>query len=94
MYYVYILASKFNGTLYVGVTSDLIKRIYQHKHKYVSGFSKKYNVIYLVYFEQHEDINSARLRERQIKKLNRAWKIRLIEEGNSKWDDLYGGIIK
>jgi len=94
MYHVYILASKFNGTLYIGVTSDIIKRVYQHKHKYVTGFSKKYNVVRLVYFEQHKDATAARLRERQMKKWNRSWKIRLIESENPKWNDLYEEIIK
>ena len=93
MYYVYILASAYNGTLYIGVTSDLVKRVFQHKHKYVSGFSKRYNVIRLVYFEQHLDNNSARLREKQLKKWNRTWKIRLIESMNSEWRDLYNNIV-
>lgn len=92
-YYVYILASKYNGTLYVGVTSDLVKRVYQHKHKYVSGFSEKYDITRLIYFERHKDINSARLGEKRIKRWNRVWKIRLIEEVNPEWKDLYKDII-
>jgi len=93
-YYVYILASKKNGTLYIGVTSDLIKRAWQHKNKLVDGFSKKYDINRLIYFEQHQDVKSAILREKQMKKWNRAWKIRLVEKKNPKWQDLYEEIIK
>ncbi|OGD65846.1 hypothetical protein A2215_00830 [Candidatus Berkelbacteria bacterium RIFOXYA2_FULL_43_10] len=92
-YYVYILASGYNGTLYVGVTSDLIKRVYQHKNKLVEGFSNKYNVDKLVYYEPHQDVNEAITREKQIKKWNRTWKVRLIEKSNPEWDDLYQEII-
>ena len=91
--YVYILASKRNGTLYVGVTSDLIKRIYEHKQNLVEGFTNKYTVHELVYYEVHSDIEAAILREKQIKKWNRRWKLRLIEEMNSKWRDLYQEIV-
>ena len=91
--YVYILASKRNGTLYVGVTSDLIKRIYEHKQNLVEGFTNKYNVHELVYYEVHSDIEAAILREKQIKKWNRRWKLRLIEEMNSEWRDLYQEIV-
>jgi putative endonuclease len=91
-YYVYILASKQNGVLYTGVTSNLISRIYQHKNNLSDGFSKKYFVHKLVYSEQHSDINEAILREKQIKKWNRDWKIRLIEGSNPSWNDLYDDI--
>jgi len=93
-YYVYILASGFNGTLYIGVTSDLVKRIWQHKNKQVDGFSKKFNVDKLVYYEQHKDIESAITREKQMKKWHRTWKIKLIEKDNPEWKDLYGDIIQ
>lgn len=88
-HYVYILASRKNGTLYIGVTSDLIKRIYEHKEKKISGFSKKYRVDQLVYFEQTKDVCSAIKREKQLKKWNRQWKIDLIEKINPEWNDLY-----
>jgi putative endonuclease len=81
-YYVYLLANKRNGTLYVGVTSDLIKRVYEHKNNLGSGFTQKYDVHSLVYFEVADDIHSAIRREKQIKKWNRAWKIELIEKNN------------
>ena len=92
-YYVYILASKRKGTLYIGVTSDLIKRVYQHKNKLTNGFTKKYNVNKLVYYETTYDITSAIAREKQIKKWKRAWKIHLIEKHNPHWDDLYNQIM-
>jgi putative endonuclease len=92
-FYVYILASKRNGTLYVGVTSDLTQRVWQHKSKLVGGFTKKYGVDKLVYYEVHREANSAITREKQIKKWRRAWKVRLIEEGNPDWKDLYGDIV-
>jgi len=87
--YVYILASKRNGTLYTGVTSDLIKRVYQHKSDLVEGFTKKYQVHRLVYFEQHLDIHEAILREKRIKEWQRKWKLALIEANNPDWNDLY-----
>jgi len=87
-YYVYILSSKRNGTLYTGVTNDLIRRMYEHKEGFVEGFTKKYKVKVLVYFEQTTDINSAITREKCIKKWNRGWKIKLIEENNPDWKDL------
>jgi len=93
MYYTYITASRHNGTLYIGVTSDLVKRTYEHKQKFVKGFSQKYNIDKLVYFEQHLDIKSAIAREKQLKKWNRAWKIKLIEKENPNWNDLYGKIL-
>jgi putative endonuclease len=89
---VYILASGRNGTLYVGVTSDLHKRTWLHKHDVVDGFSKQYATHQLVYFELHSNILSAINREKQIKKWNRAWKLRLIEERNPAWRDLYDDI--
>jgi putative endonuclease len=91
--YVYILASKRNGTLYIGVTSDLVKRIYEHKQNLIDGFTKEYNVHILVYYEHYNEIEEAILREKQMKKWNRKWKIRLIEEKNPEWKDLYSEIL-
>ena len=88
-YWVYILASKLGGTLYIGVTSNLVKRVYEHRTEVVVGFTKEYGVHRLVYFEQHADIEAAIRQEKRLKKWNRAWKIRLIEETNPNWDDLY-----
>ena len=82
------MANKLNGTLYTGVTNDLIRRIYEHKNCLVDGFTKKYNVKILVYFEQTTDIESAIAREKCIKKWNRLWKRRLIEKENPEWKDL------
>ncbi|MGB4345081.1 MAG: GIY-YIG nuclease family protein [Burkholderiaceae bacterium] len=93
MAYVYILASQRNGTLYVGVTSDLIKRIYEHKSKFVAGFTSKYHVDQLVWFEQCDSIESAILREKQIKEWRRDWKIKLVERSNPYWHDLYDGLL-
>ncbi|TDR20457.1 putative endonuclease [Marinicella litoralis] len=90
---VYILTNQRNGTLYIGVTSDLIQRIYQHKSNAVEGFSKKYQTHMLVYFEQHPTMESALLREKQMKEWKRAWKINLIEKLNPFWKDLYQDII-
>jgi putative endonuclease len=92
-YYVYILASKRNGTLYIGVTNDLVRRVYEHKNGLVEGFTKKYGVHSLVYYEQCEDIESAIQREKRLKFWHRKWKIRLIEEANLDWKDLYECII-
>lgn len=86
---VYILASQQNGTLYIGVTSDLIKRVWQHKNDLIVGFSKKYQVHNLVWYELHADMYSAITREKQIKEWRRQWKIVLIEKANPHWDDLY-----
>jgi putative endonuclease len=86
---VYILASARNGTLYVGVTSDVVKRGWEHRNGLVDGFTKKYSIHMLVYFEMHENMLAAITREKQIKKWNRAWKIRLIERGNPDWRDLW-----
>ena len=91
-FYVYILASKRNGTLYIGVTSDLVQRIWDHKNKVVEGFSQKYHVDKLVYYEIHEDAEAAIVREKQLKKWRRAWKMRLIEEKNPGWQDLYDDV--
>ena len=86
---VYILASKRNGTLYIGVTSDLVKRVWQHKNDVVEGFTKKYGVHTLVYYELHADMTEAIVREKRLKKWNRAWKIELIEKENPQWRDLW-----
>ena len=93
MAYVYILASKKNGTLYVGVTSNLVKRIHEHKTNLVAGFTQKYNVHDLVYFEGTQDVLSAIAREKQIKKWNRKWKLALIEKENPEWQDLYASLL-
>lgn len=90
---VYILASKKNGTLYIGVTSNLIQRIWQHKNKQVAGFTEKYGVHLLVYYEQHEMMESAIIREKQMKKWKRDWKIGLIEKDNPQWRDLWEEIL-
>ena len=88
-YFVYILASKRNGTLYTGVTSDLVQRVYQHKNKVMKGFTSKYAVGMLVYYEAISDVNEAIRREKNIQAWKRAWKLRLIEEYNPDWNDLY-----
>ncbi len=88
-YCVYILASKRNGTLYIGVTSDLKKRVYQHKSNVLEGFTKKYGVHTLVYYVCGENVEAALTREKQLKKWNRKWKLRLIEKENPEWRDLY-----
>jgi len=90
---VYILASKRNGTLYVGVTSDLKKRVWEHKNDLVEGFTKRYGVHQLVYYELHGEIMSAIRREKQIKKWNRSWELELIERQNPDWRDLWDGVI-
>ncbi|EKD58460.1 MAG: hypothetical protein ACD_56C00119G0007 [uncultured bacterium] len=87
-YYVYVLASHRNGTLYIGVTDNLIKRSWEHKNETVESFTKKYKVSRLVYYESTNDINSALLREKQLKKWNRKWKLELIEKENPDWIDL------
>lgn len=91
--YLYILASRRNGTLYVGVTSDLVKRVEEHKQKLVEGFTKRYNVTRLVYFEMFEDIREAIARERHIKDWKRSWKTELIQSVNPYWRDLYEDIL-
>ncbi len=90
--YVYILASQKNGTLYIGVSTHLIQRIYQHKTKAVEGFTSKYKVDRLVYYEIHDDVREAIAREKMLKKWKREWKIDLIEQQNPHWDDLYDTI--
>jgi putative endonuclease len=87
-YYVYILASKKEGTLYTGVTNNLKKRIFEHREELIEGFTRKYHIHKLVYYERFRDVHSAILREKRIKKWNREWKIRLIEEKNPEWKDL------
>ncbi|MER2513378.1 MAG: GIY-YIG nuclease family protein [Nitrosomonas ureae] len=86
---VYILASGYNGTLTIGVTGDLIQRVWQHKQDLVEGFTKKYSVHFLVYYEMHEEMQTAIQREKQLKKWNRQWKINLIEKMNPAWKDLW-----
>ncbi len=88
IFYVYILASRKNGTLYIGVTSNLYKRVYEHKQDLVDGFTKRYNVHNLVWYEVHQDIREAITREKQIKKWVRRWKLQLIEKTNPEWEDL------
>ena len=88
-YFVYILASKKEGTLYIGITNDLHKRIFQHRNKLVDGFTKKYAIENLVYYEIFTDSIAAITREKQLKKWNRSWKIELIEKNNPEWNDLY-----
>ena len=90
--YIYIMANKRNGTIYVGVTSNLPARVWQHKNNIIEGFTKKYSTHILIYFEQHENMQSAIDREKQIKKWKRKWKLRLIEIENPDWKDLYVGI--
>jgi putative endonuclease len=94
IYYVYILASRIGMTLYIGVTNDLIRRIYEHREKLAEGFTKKYGVVRLVYFEQYNDIEVAIRREKRLKKWNRAWKVRVVEENNPNWEDLYPSIAQ
>ena len=91
---VYIITNTYNTTLYIGVTSDLIKRIFEHKQKFVDGFSKQYNLTKLVYFEQYEDMATAILREKKLKKWRRQWKNELITGINPDWLDLYPEIIQ
>ncbi len=92
-YYVYILASGRKGTLYIGVTNDLVRRIYEHKNDVVPGFTKTYHVHSLVYFEQTSDVESALRREKQLKWWRRSWKLELIEKMNPEWKDLWEEII-
>ena len=91
---VYILASKKEGTLYIGVTSDLLKRIYEHKNNVVEGFTKEYAVHTLVYYEVHESMEEAIKKEKKLKKWNRQWKIDLLEKNNPEWKDLYLDILQ
>ena len=93
LYYVYILASRRNGTLYVGVTNDVMRRTWEHKSDLRAGFTRKYGVHILVWFELYGDIRLAIAREKQLKGWNRAWKIKLIEKTNSGWNDLYDRLL-
>ncbi len=92
-YYVYLLASRKQGTLYLGVTRDLVRRIYEHKHKITHGFTKRYDVDRLVWFECYDHPRIAIEREKELKKWRRAWKIELIEKENKHWRDLYPDIL-
>ncbi|RYG09085.1 MAG: GIY-YIG nuclease family protein [Burkholderiales bacterium] len=89
---VYLMASQSNGTLYIGVTSDLVRRVWQHKNGVFEGFTKRYRVDLLVWFEQHATMESAITREKALKKWRRAWKVKLIETGNPRWCDLWPAI--
>ena len=93
-YHVYILASGRNGTLYVGMTNDLVRRIWEHKNNMVEGFTKKHGIHHLVWFETAQTAEAAITREKQIKKWRRAWKLELIESGNPEWRDLYEDITQ
>jgi len=88
-YFVYMLASKKNGTLYIGITNNLIKRVYEHRNNLVEGFTKRYGVHKLIYYEIYSDIYDAIEREKRMKKWNRGWKINLIKKSNPNWEDLY-----
>jgi putative endonuclease len=92
-YYIYILASKKNGTLYIGMTNDLVRRISEHKSGLIEGFTKKYSINRLVYYESTEVVNAAILREKQLKKWKRQWKVELIEKSNPDWRDLSEAFI-
>jgi len=94
MYYVYLTASRKHGTLYLGVTNNLVRRIHEHKTKANPGFTSRYNVVRLVWFECYDDPTNAIVREKDIKKWHRDWKIRLIEEENPDWVDLYASITR
>jgi putative endonuclease len=90
---VYILTNKRNGTLYIGVTSDLANRIWKHKNNMVEGFTKKYNLHRLVWYELHDDMESAIIHEKRLKEYKRSWKLKLIESMNPDWQDLYDSIV-
>ncbi len=92
-YWIYIMASKRNGTLYTGITGNLLARIWQYKRGLVEGFSKKHHVTRLVYYEEYDDVSLAIWREKRIKRWNRRWKIKIIESINPSWDDLYNNFI-
>ena len=93
IYCVYILCRRRNGTLYIGMTSDLIKRVYEHKNRMVEGFTKEHGVHRLVWYETHKTPDAAILREKQIKRWERKWKLRIIEENNPEWKDLYDDLL-
>ena len=92
--FVYILCNRKQGALYIGVTNDLIRRVYEHRTKAVPGFTSRYGIDRLVYFQQFDDPENAIWREKQLKDWDRAWKVRLIEEGNPHWDDLYPALLR
>jgi putative endonuclease len=92
-YFTYILTNKRNGTLYVGMTNDLLGRVYQHKQKKIKGFAKKYNIDKLVYYEECGGANATIAREKRLKKWNRTWKLKIIEEFNPNWEDLYHTLL-
>ncbi len=92
--FVYFMANRKNGAIYTGVTSNLTKRVYQHREGLIVGFTKQHGCKRLVWFEQHDDLQEARARELRIKKWKRDWKIRLIEESNPDWNDLWFEIVK
>jgi putative endonuclease len=92
-FFVYILASRLGGTLYIGVTNDLVRRVHEHREKLEPGFTAKHGVSRLVHFESFERIEDAIAREKQLKKWNRAWKVQLIEAQNPNWDDLYPALL-
>jgi putative endonuclease len=91
--FVYIMANRKKGTIYIGVTSDLVRRVWEHKNAVVPGFTKRYSCKLLVWYEAHEDLQQARQRELQMKEWQRKWKIKLIEETNLDWDDLYPTLL-
>src|SRR5688500_14536951 len=91
--YVYIMASRRIGTLYIGVTSDLVSRVYQHREALVAGFTRRHGCKLLVWYEAYDDLQDARARERQMKKWNRQWKLSEIEKKNPNWDDLYPDLL-
>jgi putative endonuclease len=94
MYWVYILASGKHGTLYIGMTNDLVRRVHQHKNKLIKGFTSQYRIGLLVWYEGYDDPTSAIEREKELKKWRREWKINLIEQDNPNWDDLYEEITR
>ena len=93
VYYVYILASCRNGTLYVGVTNDLVRRVGEHRSGLIPGFTADYGVTTLVWFEKHQYVDKAIVREKRLKRWRRAWKLELIEAGNPQWRDLYEDLV-
>jgi putative endonuclease len=92
-FYIYILSHKPRGVLYIGITNNLARRIYEHKHGIIEGFSRKYNLVMLVYTKEYKNPNDGIAREKQLKNWHRDWKINLIETVNPNWEDLYGSII-
>jgi len=94
LYYVYILASGRHGTLYVGVTNDVVRRVFEHRSDLIGGFTAKYGVHRLVYFETHQDVCEAIVREKRLKRWRRAWKVELIERDNQGWTDLWPALAQ